>query len=80
MGSNKIIFIIARERPDLYEYVVRGFADVPQVTVVYDRRVGERRSGCGAPPVVERRRGERRQHREGDDLRGLGWVLVRSDA
>jgi hypothetical protein len=79
MAANEIIFIIARERPDLYEYVVKGFEDVPQVKVIYDRRLGERRRGSGDAPGPERRRGDRRLHRERDDLRGLGWVLVRAE-
>lgn len=74
----EIVFIITPDRPDLHEYVSRGFADVPQVKVMYDRRRGERRRAAeGAPAGGERRRGDRRSHAERDDLRGLGWALVR---
>ena len=72
----ELLFIVARERPDLYEFLLREFSDAPEVDVVLDRRLGERR-GRHDPCGVERRREERRRDPNDDSLSGLGWMLVR---
>ncbi len=72
----ELLFVVARERPDLYEFLLRAFSDAPEVDVLLDRRLGERRrrhDPCG----VERRREERRRNRNDDSVSGFGWTLVR---
>ena len=53
------------KRPDLYHRFSTEFADLPQVTVILDRRVG------GGTPMHERR-----VRTIDDDLETLGWAIV----
>jgi hypothetical protein len=72
-------FIVGRENLDLYEYLVRSMADVPEIEVILDRRDEHRRRGGGTPPS-ERRGPERRvQTRVDDGLRAFGWAFVKID-
>jgi hypothetical protein len=65
-------FIVARENTQLYEYLVRSMADIPEVEVILDRRVGPRRRGGGTPPD------ERRVNTRVDDgLRAFGWAFAK---
>lgn len=72
----ELLFVVARERSDLYEHLRRAFADTPAVEIILDRRRGERRQ-LQTPPPVERRQRERRQRDVSSDVRYLGWALVR---
>ena len=73
------LFIVSRQQPDLYSYLSREFSAEPDVSVILDRRHGDRRQ-------LERRvaeRGDRRQteRREkidtGTQLTTLGYAFVR---
>jgi hypothetical protein len=67
-------FIVARENAHLYEYLVRAMAEVPEVEVILDRRVGPRRRGGGTPPD------ERRVNTRVDEgLREFGWAFAKID-
>jgi class 3 adenylate cyclase/tetratricopeptide (TPR) repeat protein len=73
------IFVVARERAGVYNYLVREFAGQP-VEVILDRRRGARRQDDGGQRGSERRVAERRRHPEIDEAvrdRGLA-VLARS--
>ena len=71
------IFIVARDRPDLYRYLSQTFADAQNVQVIWDRRTAERRRDHTGERVPERRLGERRR-RAGmeEELRRVGYVFV----
>jgi hypothetical protein len=62
------LFIVSRAHGLLYEYLIERFADDPNVEVILDRRVGERRQSNQARRE-DRRRGDRRaQVRLDDDI------------
>ncbi|MGH7390564.1 MAG: hypothetical protein ACREM3_14065 [Candidatus Rokuibacteriota bacterium] len=72
------LFVVARDREKLYEYVKRAFADNPTVQVILDRRTGERR-GAGMPRIPNRRSSDRRGPDASGQLRALGWAIVMLD-
>ena len=53
------LFIVARDRSDLYRYLSQTFADAENVEVIWDRRAGERRQGDTAASPERRRRKRR---------------------
>ena len=67
-------YIVSRDRPDLFAEFSQRFADSPDITVIYDRRVGDRRRTRTRIPD-DRRRTERRQYNA--ELRLLGWTMIR---
>jgi hypothetical protein len=70
------LFIVARERADLYRYLSQTFADAQIVEVIWDRRAEERRRMSGGV-VPERRRHERRIRGQVDeDLRTVGYTFL----
>jgi hypothetical protein len=69
-------FIVGREHLELYEYLVRSMADVPEIEVILDRRV-ERRRGGGTP--LSERPERRVQTRVDEGLRAFGWAFVKID-
>jgi hypothetical protein len=71
-------FIIARDNPKLYEHLVRSFNGVPDIEVILDRRVSERRAARVRRTGRERRLRERRtETRVQEDLRLFGWAFMR---
>jgi len=64
-GEARFLYIISRERPDLYRRISADFADLPHVTIIMDRRVRLRL------PVHERR-----AVTIDEDLEALGWAIV----
>jgi len=73
----KYLFIVAWDRPELWDYWRRWFSGVEEVQVILDRRRGERRQ-AGQAHESERRRSDRRS-RPGieDELRTVGFAIVR---
>jgi hypothetical protein len=68
----RYLFIVARGRPDVYADLQRQFLGNPEVEVLVDRRLSDRR-GHPEPREPERRRGERRgQQGESSHVRGIG--------
>jgi hypothetical protein len=57
---DRVMVIVPRSAPALYNYLREKFAGDPSVSVVVDRRMRERRQKVGAQ-TAERRRAERRQ-------------------
>lgn len=78
----KYFFIVSRGKQHIYERLSKSFADAEDVSVVLDRRQGERRKpGAPPPPGIERRLADRRVRQYVDEnLKTLGWAFVRVDA
>jgi hypothetical protein len=72
-----LLFVVSRHTPTEYLHLKRIFADDDQVTVILDRRSGDRR-GTVSTGDPERRQADRRSQPLIDDrLRRQGWVMVR---
>jgi hypothetical protein len=72
------LFIVDRQQPDLFSYLAREFSAEPEVTVILDRRQGERRARGRPVAPSERRQTERRLKVEiGGQLSTLGYAFVR---
>jgi hypothetical protein len=70
------IFVVARDRPDLYRYLSQTFADADNVQVILDRRSSERSEGEDAESD-ERRQAERRARPNVErDLRSVGYAFI----
>ena len=68
----RYLFIVARGHPHVYADLQRQFLENPEVEVLVDRRLSERREHQ-ASHEPERRRGERRGQRDGSShVRGIG--------
>lgn len=75
----QLVFIVARHRPKLHEYLQREFAGNDEVSVIVDRRLSERRLR-EVEHGPERRQSDRRQALVDERLRSMGWAIVwRSD-
>jgi hypothetical protein len=71
------IFVVARDRPDLYRYLSQTFADADNVQVILDRRDADRRGPGAARPRSERRGGERRTRAGAEhELRTVGYAFI----
>jgi hypothetical protein len=71
--------IVARDRHDLYRHFSESIANDDRITVVMDRRQGQRRASP-AETGLERRRRDRRWRTINDQLSSVGWAVVRVDA
>ena len=73
------LFIVSRREPELYSYLSREFSAESEVTVIIDRRQGERRAGGGGERMQENRRQSDRRHKAelGLQLSTLGYAFVR---
>lgn len=73
----ELLIIVARDQPLLYERLCLELDGDPDLAVVLDRRVGERRR---APHAVhdEQPRADRRRVRADAQLARLGWTTVRT--
>ncbi len=68
----RYLFIVARGHPDVYADLQRQFRENPEVEVLVDRRLAERRKHQESHEP-ERRRGDRRGQRDGSShVRGIG--------
>lgn len=71
------IFIVARDRPDLYRYLSQTFADAENVQVIWDRRDRDRRRAGESRPGPERRHGDRRTRATVEqELRTVGYAFI----
>ena len=61
MASDARLVIVRRGHFATFELLVRTFADDPTVQIIWDRRIGERRSGGAAAGNADRRRSDRRR-------------------
>jgi hypothetical protein len=70
------LFIVSRDRADLYRYLSQTFADAENVEVIWDRRAEERRR-LSADAGPDRRRHERRLRISVDEeLRNVGYSFL----
>ena len=58
--AEKVMVIVPRTAPALFAYLKEKFAADPTISVMMDRRSGQRRRRSDMP-VTERRRGDRRR-------------------
>jgi hypothetical protein len=74
-----VLFIVSRERKDLYEYLAAKLRPGDGVQVILDRRAeGDRRRQAERAVQPERRRSSDRRRDEVDgSLRGLGLAVAR---
>src|SRR3989449_9265981 len=75
------IFIVARDRPDLYRYLSQTFSDAENVQVIWDRRGADRRATSNPHIVAGRplqRRPPARRRRPGVEhaLRSLRHAVL----
>jgi hypothetical protein len=70
------LFIVARDRSDLYRYLSQTFADAENVEVIWDRRTGERRHADTTGPPERRRRDRRIRHSVEEELRTVGYAFL----
>ena len=73
-----ILMIVARDRPDLYDRLRQEFNGDRAVSVVLDRRFGERRRDSVEATAAEQRSAERRRRDIEDGLQRLGWATART--
>src|SRR5258705_3087029 len=71
----QLVFIVSRHRPKLRDYLQREFAGNAEVTVIVDRRLGERRLDRESRSPDWRHAG-RRQAQIDERLRSMGWAIV----
>ena len=71
-ASSRVLYVVARDRPDLYESWREKFLESARLAIVLDRR------GKTSPPGVVR--DERRRLVVEESLRTRGWARVRIDA
>jgi hypothetical protein len=70
------LVIVSREHPDLYVYLRDRLAADPDVEMILDRRLGERR-GAQRPSHAQRRQRDRRSRPDVDaDLRVRSHVII----
>jgi hypothetical protein len=65
------LFIVSRAHPWLYTHLLERFQDDPNVGVILDRRVGDRRSAEAPPVQGNRRKNERRRTIPAEDDLGV---------
>ena len=70
------LFIVARERSDLYRYLSQTFADAESVEVIWDRRSAERRILPTATTPERRHRERRGRLNVDDELRTVGYAFL----
>jgi hypothetical protein len=73
------LFIVARDRADLYRYLSQTFADADNVEVIWDRRAEERRRLSAAAGAERRRRERRLRINIDEDLRNVGYSFLALD-
>ena len=76
------IFIVGRAHPDFYDVLLRRFANDRNVSVVLDRRVGDRRVHVlSVSPDRERRRSPDRRRRQSidEELKSRSHAIVTLD-
>jgi len=65
---NREIFVVARDRPDLFRYLSETFAEADNVDVILDRRT----TGGDADRIEDRRARPKAE----EDLRSIGYAFI----
>jgi hypothetical protein len=77
----RLLFIVSRERTDLYEALRAALWNEMDCEIILDRREGERRRGPAPRGGPDRRAAERRQRTLVDrEVRECGWAVVNISA
>jgi len=76
MEPPSILFVVTRDRVDLYESLQRSFSDEASVEVILDRRHRERRQSSNLTGE-ERREGERRIQTTNHTLQSNSFAVIR---
>ncbi len=72
-----LLFVVARDRLGLYDYLAQHFSGEEEVRIILDRRRKERRQTVELH-APERRRKQRRKQKVIDNyLRSLGYLITR---
>lgn len=76
LRSVRVFIVVAKNRPDLYQYFAAGFEGVADVNVILDRRLGpdDPAPGTSDTPSQHERRTPRDIY---DELAQRGFVIVR---
>ena len=69
------LFIVARDEPDLFDYIKRDLYDDATAEVIIDRRVRERRQRR-QPPATDRRHSDRRKLVVSPALKAFGYAVI----
>jgi hypothetical protein len=74
--KRRLVFIVSRDRMDLYDRLRQALIREPDVDLILDRRADDRRLGGSA--IDEERRGLQRRKRGALDaeVRECGWAVV----
>ena len=80
-AQRRLIFIVSRQRIDLYDALRKALSGEPDCEVIIDRRAGERgraeRRGNTAAAGTESRGRQRRERIPVDsEIRECGWAVV----
>jgi hypothetical protein len=80
LGEESVL-VVGRDQSALYEYFRWGFARFGGVSIVPDRRHGDRRGRGASPAAARERRGVERRRAVGSraELLARGFPLVRRD-
>jgi hypothetical protein len=75
--KRRLVFIVSRDRMDLYEKLRQALIREPDVDLILDRRHADRRVGDSA--IDRERRGRQRRERLAADaeVRECGWTVVK---
>ena len=73
------ILVVAKNQRSLFEYLKDDFADDPEVTVLLDRRQGERRRRAESWNGERRRQDRRTRGPLDEKLESIGFAIVRTD-
>ena len=65
----RVIVVVARDRPDLLDYFERVFAGMPEIKVLFDRRI--------LPPGARPEASGRERRDIYDELQQRGFVMIR---
>jgi hypothetical protein len=74
--KRRLVFIVSRDRMDLYEKLRQALIREPDVDLILDRRADDRRADRSS--VDQERRGLQRRQRTAVDVevRECGWAVV----
>ena len=72
-----LLFVVSRHALDCYQSLKQIFADDERVTVIFDRRLGERRKTPSARDPGRRPADRRSRPLIDDRLRQQDWAMVR---
>ncbi len=75
----ELVFLVARDRPELRDCWARWFSGLPHVRVILDRRRGERRRQVKAHQPERRQTDRRRQAGTDAGLRSAGFEIIRRE-